>query len=124
MGDRMLLRGLDRGEPTLLACEGLWDMEPRCSMFGEHGTGVPRFTGLCTVKLPKLAEQAEEEMALLTGLQSEDAMFEGLQPEQLLSLQIKGLLTVLLTAPPFRGLSEHGTTDLGDVLVLFSKNVC
>lgn len=41
MGDFMLLNGLERGEPTLLACAGLCDREPRFSTLGEHVRGVP-----------------------------------------------------------------------------------
>lgn len=97
-------------------------MELLLSMFGEHSKGVPLFTGLCIAKLPKLAEQAVDEIELFTtGLQSEDAIL-GLQPEQLLSLQSIGLLTVLLNAPPFKGLSEDGITDLEGLFVLFKMN--
>ena len=42
----MLLNGLERGEPTLLACAGLCDLEPRVSTLGEHGRGVPWAMGL------------------------------------------------------------------------------
>lgn len=37
----MLLNGLERGEPTLLACVGLCDLEPLFSTLGEHVSEVP-----------------------------------------------------------------------------------
>lgn len=37
----MLLNGLERGEPTLLACAGLCDREPLFSTLGEHVSEVP-----------------------------------------------------------------------------------
>lgn len=61
IGDFMLLRGLERGEPTLLAWAGLCDLEPRFSTLGEHVRGVPWVRGLCTPKLPKLAELEDTE---------------------------------------------------------------
>ena len=71
----MLLNGLERGEPT---CAGLCDLEPRFSTLGEHVKGVPWVIGLCTVKLPKLAEVEDTEL-IPAGLQTEDVMFRGLQ---------------------------------------------
>lgn len=80
----MLLNGLERGEPTLLACTGLCDLEPRFSILGEHVKGVPWVTGLCTVKVPKLAEVEDTEL-IAAGLQTEDVMFRGLQTDGLFS---------------------------------------
>lgn len=76
----MLLNGLERGEPTLLACTGLCDLEPRFSIFGEHVKGVPWVTGLCTVKVPKLAEVEDTEL-IPAGLQTEGVMVRGLQTD-------------------------------------------
>ena len=72
----MLLNGLERGEPTLLACAGLCDLEPRVSTLGEHGRGVPWAMGLCTGKLPKPAE-VEDTQLMLAGLQPEDDRVRG-----------------------------------------------
>lgn len=80
----MLLNGLERGEPTLLTCAGLCDLEPRLSIFGEHVKGVPWVIGLCTVKLPKLAE-VEDTLLIPAGLQTEDVMFRGLHTDGLFS---------------------------------------
>lgn len=80
-GDLMLLSGLERGEPTLLACAGLCDLEPRASTFGEQATGVPWATGLCTVKLPKLAGAEDAELSP-AGLHAEGVTFRGLRADE------------------------------------------
>lgn len=84
IGDFMLLNGLERGEPTLLACAGLCDLEHRLSTLGEHVRGVPWVIGLCTGKLPKLAVVVDTEL-MPAGLQTEVVMFRGLQTEGLFS---------------------------------------
>lgn len=68
----------------MLACAGLCDLEPRVSMFGEQVKGVPWVRGLCTVKLPKLAEVEDTELSP-AGLHAEDVTFRGLHTDALFS---------------------------------------
>ena len=106
----MLLNGLERGEPTLLACAGLCDLEPRVSTLGEHGRGVPWAMGLCTGKLPKLAE-AEDTQLMLAGLQPEDDRVRGLQTAGPFSCPRMGLFTTLRMTPPLTEPPESGRKD-------------
>lgn len=71
----MLLIGLERGDPTLLACAGLCNIELRLSMLGEHDKGVPWLTGLWTVKFAKLVGVVEDTELIPGGLQTEEVMF-------------------------------------------------
>lgn len=110
MGDFMLLNGLERGEPTLLACAGLCDREPRLSTFGEQVSGVPCVRGLCTGKLPKLAEVEDTEL-IPAGLDPDEVRFRGLHPEGLFSWHKMGLLTAGRRAPPFTAPPESIRKD-------------
>lgn len=70
----MLLIGLESGDPTLLTCAGLCNIDPLFSTLGERDKGVPWPMGLCTAKFPKLAVVEDTELTP-AGLHTEEVMF-------------------------------------------------